>query len=121
SLARVRSTAVPPTLPAASRQRHNSGPSTSSGPGGSERQDHPHTPLQVMLDLAPYSLKLGHATDLEGGTGCTVIRGDTGPFRASYYLLGRATGTREVDALQPGHLVDRTDAILLTGGSAFGL
>ena len=74
-----------------------------------------------MLDLAPYSLKVGHATDLDGGTGCTVIRGDSGPFRASFYLLGRATGTREVDALQPGHLVDRTDAILLTGGSAFGL
>jgi L-aminopeptidase/D-esterase-like protein len=36
-------------------------------------------------------------------------------------LLGRATGTRELDALSPRHLVDRVDAIVLTGGSAYGL
>jgi L-aminopeptidase/D-esterase-like protein len=44
-----------------------------------------------------------------------------GPFRAASALLGRATGTRELDALDPRHLVDRVDAILLTGGSAYGL
>ena len=36
-------------------------------------------------------------------------------------MRGRATGTREVDALHPRHVVGRVDAILLTGGSAFGL
>jgi L-aminopeptidase/D-esterase-like protein len=36
-------------------------------------------------------------------------------------MLGRATGTRELDALSPHHMVDRVDAIVLTGGSAYGL
>src|SRR5437016_13942519 len=42
-------------------------------------------------------------------------------MRAACAARGRATGTRELDALNPRHLVDRIDAILLTGGSAFGL
>jgi L-aminopeptidase/D-esterase-like protein len=42
-------------------------------------------------------------------------------MRASVAVLGRATGTRELDALAPHHLVDRIDAIMLTGGSAYGL
>src|SRR6266404_1880808 len=53
-------------------------------------------------------ISVGHWTDLERATGCTVVR-------------GRATGTRELDALNPRHLVDRIDAVLLTGGSAYGL
>jgi L-aminopeptidase/D-esterase-like protein len=66
-------------------------------------------------------MAVGHATDELGGTGVTVIRGTDAPFRAACALLGRATGTRELDALSPRHLVDRVDAIVLTGGSAFGL
>jgi len=42
-------------------------------------------------------------------------------MRAACAVRGRATGTRELDALNPRHLVDRIDAILLTGGSAYGL
>jgi L-aminopeptidase/D-esterase-like protein len=42
-------------------------------------------------------------------------------MRAAVAVLGRATGTRELDALSPHHLVDRIDAILLTGGSAYAL
>ena len=42
-------------------------------------------------------------------------------MRAACAVRGRATGTRELDALNPRHVVDRIDAILLTGGSAFGL
>jgi L-aminopeptidase/D-esterase-like protein len=42
-------------------------------------------------------------------------------MRASVALRGRATGTRELDALDPRHLVGHVDAILLTGGSAYGL
>jgi len=41
-------------------------------------------------------------------------------MRAACAIRGRATGTREIDALNPRHLVDRIDAILLTGGSAYG-
>lgn len=66
-------------------------------------------------------LLVGHATDLAGGTGCTVVRGSKGPFRAACHVLGRASGTRELHALNPDHLVDRVDALLLTGGSAYGL
>jgi len=42
-------------------------------------------------------------------------------MRAACAVRGRATGTRELDALNPRHLVDRIDALLLTGGSAYGL
>jgi len=74
----------------------------------------------VTADFAALGLRVGHATDAPGGTGVTVVRGD-GPFRAAAAILGRATGTRELDALSPAHLVDRVDAIVLTGGSAYGL
>jgi L-aminopeptidase/D-esterase-like protein len=73
------------------------------------------------VDLAPFGLALGHATDRDGATGLTVVRGVDGPFRASAAIVGRATGSRELHAASPDHLVDRVDAILLTGGSAYGL
>ncbi|HUG39614.1 MAG TPA: P1 family peptidase [Longimicrobiales bacterium] len=63
-------------------------------------------------------IRVGHATDRDAVTGCTVI---LGPFRAACDVRGTATGTRELEAISPLHLVDRADAILLTGGSAFGL
>lgn len=63
-------------------------------------------------------LAVGHATDREAATGCTVL---LGPFRAACDVRGLATGTREIEALAPVHLADRADAILLTGGSAYGL
>lgn len=72
-------------------------------------------------DLRALGMAVGHASDEIGATGVTVVRGVEGPFRAGCALLGRATGTRELDALSPRHLVDRVDAIVLTGGSAFGL
>ena len=74
----------------------------------------------MTADFSAVGLRVGHATDAAGATGVTVIRGD-GAFRAAAALLGRATGTRELDALSPHHLVDRVDAIVLTGGSAYGL
>jgi len=74
-----------------------------------------------MTSLAACGLVVGHATDAEGATGCTVIRGDRAPFRCGVAVVGRATGTRELALLEPSHLVDRVDAILLTGGSAYGL
>jgi L-aminopeptidase/D-esterase-like protein len=68
-----------------------------------------------------FGLAIGHSTDEAGATGLTVVRGIDGPFRASAAVAGRATGTRELHVLEPRHLVDRVDAILLTGGSAYGL
>jgi len=75
----------------------------------------------VSVSLAKFGLAVGHATDAAGGTGCTVVRGVTAPHRAAVSILGRATGSRELALLEPGHLVERVDAILLTGGSAYGL
>ncbi|MFI5309811.1 MAG: P1 family peptidase [Gemmatimonadales bacterium] len=72
-------------------------------------------------DAAAFGIAVGHATDADGGTGLTVVRGVDGPLRASAHLLGRASGTREVALLDPSASNERIDAILLTGGSAFGL
>ena len=66
-------------------------------------------------------LVVGHSTDAAGATGCTIVRGATGPMRCGVHVAGRATGTRELALLDPAHLVDRVDAILLAGGSAYGL
>ena len=80
-----------------------------------------------MTSSAPSSLAavqgitVGHWTDLQRATGCSVVLGPEGGMRAACAVRGRATGTREIDALNPRHLVDRIDAILLTGGSAYGL
>ena len=66
-------------------------------------------------------LTVGHWTDPAGATGCTVVLGPPEGMRGAVAVRGRATGTRELDALDPRHLVGRADALLLTGGSAFGL
>lgn len=66
-------------------------------------------------------ITVGHWTDLARATGCTVVLAPEAGMRAACAVRGRATGTRELDALNPRHLVDRVDAILLTGGSAYGL
>ena len=63
-------------------------------------------------------LAVGHGLAYGGRTGCTVF---LGPFRAAAEVRGLATGSRELGVLDPHHLVPSVDAILLTGGSAFGL
>ena len=73
------------------------------------------------VDLAPFGLVLGHAADAEGATGCTVVRGAERALRAAHALVGRASASRELAAASPDHLVGRADAVLLTGGSAYGL
>jgi L-aminopeptidase/D-esterase-like protein len=72
--------------------------------------------MSAITDVA--GIRVGHAQDLEAHTGCTVV---LGPFRAAADIRGSATGTREIEAISPLHLVERADAILLTGGSAYGL
>lgn len=75
----------------------------------------------MSVDLARFGLAVGHATDAVGATGCTVVRGIDAPHRGAVAVLGRATGSRELALLEPGHLVERVDGILLSGGSAYGL
>lgn len=65
-------------------------------------------------------IRVGHAQDMESLTGCTVILPDGGAV-AGVDQRGGAPGTRETDALRPMHLVEKAHAILLAGGSAYGL
>lgn len=65
-------------------------------------------------------LRVGHWTDLQAATGCTVVLCPQGAV-ASADVRGGAPGTRETDLLRPGNLVERAHAILLAGGSAYGL
>ncbi|HKV70401.1 MAG TPA: P1 family peptidase [Gemmatimonadales bacterium] len=78
------------------------------------------TPFLPAL-TAVSGITVGHWTHPSGGTGCTVILSPKGGMRAAAAIRGRATGTREFDALAPRHLVPHIDAVLLTGGSAYGL
>src|SRR6266568_4273442 len=66
------------------------------------------------------NIRVGHDTNLEAGTGCTVILCDTIAI-GGVDVRGGAPATRETDLLHPLHLVEEVHAILLTGGSAFGL
>ncbi len=78
-------------------------------------------PLQERSDrtlTAIEGIQVGHATVPGGGSGCTAV---LGPFRGAVQVTGMATGTRELDTLSPEHLVPRIDAVVLSGGSAFGL
>ena len=72
----------------------------------------------MHTDALVNGLRIGHATDAVARTGCTVL---LGPFRGAVSVRGLATGTRELDTLSPTHLVPAIDAVLLTGGSAFGV
>lgn len=66
-------------------------------------------------------IRIGHHTDLQNATGCTVILCPRDGAIGGVDVRGPAPATRETDLLRPGHLVERVNAIVLTGGSAFGL
>jgi L-aminopeptidase/D-esterase-like protein len=72
------------------------------------------------LITAVPGVRVGHWTDAEARTGCTVVLLPAGTV-ASGEVRGGAPGTREWALLDPRRLVDRVDAVVLTGGSAFGL
>lgn len=65
-------------------------------------------------------IRVGHATDLEGATGCTVVLCPRGTIGA-VDVRGGAPGTRETDLLAPYNHVEELNAVVLSGGSAFGL
>jgi L-aminopeptidase/D-esterase-like protein len=65
-------------------------------------------------------IRVGHASDFKALTGCTVILCEEGAIGA-VDIRGTAAGTRQMDPLTPLHLVDKIQALLLAGGSAFGL
>ncbi len=75
------------------------------------------SPANDTITAVP-GLRVGHATAPGRATGCTVV---IGPFRAAVEVTGMATGTRELGVLDPRHVAPRVNALVLSGGSAFGL
>ncbi|MEO0387062.1 MAG: P1 family peptidase, partial [Pseudomonadota bacterium] len=75
-------------------------------------------PRNALTDVA--GLRVGHAEDPALKSGVTVVTADR-PFRASVDLRGGAPGTRELGLLAPEQTVAAVDALVLAGGSAFGL
>lgn len=65
-------------------------------------------------------IQVGQATDLTAKTGCTVILSPEGAT-PGVDVRGAAPGTRETESIRPGRLIQKAHAVLLTGGSAFGL
>lgn len=75
-------------------------------------------PQRTICDVP--GIRVGHAQDSDALTGCTVILCE-GEAVGGVDQRGGAPGTRETDLLRPLHLVERLHAVLLAGGSAFGL
>jgi L-aminopeptidase/D-esterase-like protein len=65
-------------------------------------------------------IRVGHYTDRDAATGCTVVLCEEGAV-GGVDVRGAAPGTRETDLLRPSNLVSEVHAVLLSGGSAFGL
>jgi L-aminopeptidase/D-esterase-like protein len=74
--------------------------------------------LNAITDVP--GIKVGHASDFKALTGCTVILCEEGAV-GGVDIRGTAAGTRQIDAFTHLHLVEKIHAILLAGGSAFGL
>jgi L-aminopeptidase/D-esterase-like protein len=78
------------------------------------------TPGSKNLITDVPGLKVGNAQDLILNSGTTVVIADA-PFTASVHVMGGAPGTRETDLLAPDKAVAAVDALVLSGGSAYGL
>lgn len=74
---------------------------------------------EVSITSIP-GIKIGHAQDLEGGTGCTVILCEQGAC-AGVDVRGGGPASRETELLKPVSLVEQIHAVMLSGGSAYGL
>lgn len=74
--------------------------------------------LNALTDVA--GIRVGHWSDPDHATGCTVVLYQEGAV-AGVDVRGGAPGTRETDLLAPGRLVQEVHALLLAGGSAYGL
>ena len=75
-------------------------------------------PRNLITDVEGFLV--GNASDAALKSGATVLTGEE-PFTAAVHVMGGAPGTRETDLLAPDRLVQRVDALVFSGGSAFGL
>lgn len=78
-----------------------------------------HTALDAITDVP--GIKVGHWTDRRAATGCTVVLCPPEGAVGGVDVRGAAPGTRETDLLQPGRYIERVHAVVIGGGSAFGL
>ncbi|WP_193140472.1 MULTISPECIES: P1 family peptidase [unclassified Meridianimarinicoccus] len=78
----------------------------------------PTGPRNLITDVAGF--RVGNAQDQRLKSGTTVLTADA-PFTAAVHVMGGAPGTTETDLLAPDKLVQQVDALVLSGGSAFGL
>ncbi len=74
--------------------------------------------MKGLTDIA--GIRVGHASDFDALTGCTAVLCPSGAA-GGVDIRGSATGTSEIDTLNPGHVTDHVHGIVLSGGSAFGL
>src|SRR4051794_40897895 len=82
---------------------------------GAQTTSRPNTTITAVPGI-----KVGHHTLAERPTGCTAVIVD-GDAVGGVSQKGGAPGTRETDLLDPLNMVDRVNAVVLSGGSAFGL
>ena len=101
------------TAPDASADEHAAAAPTRPGSGDAAGGPRRH-------DLGVDGVRVGHWTDADARTGCTVVLFPEGTV-ASGEVRGGAPATREFELLAPERLVERIDALVLSGGSAFGL
>lgn len=80
--------------------------------------DAPFLEMQGLTAIA--GMRVGHASNFDALTGCTAILCDKGAV-AGVDIRGSASETSSIDTLQPGHITGQVHAIVLSGGSAFGL
>ncbi len=74
--------------------------------------------MNLITDVA--GLRVGNAEDAHLKSGVSVLLGEE-PFTAAVHVMGGAPGSRETDLLAPDKMVQQVDALVLSGGSAFGL
>lgn len=75
-------------------------------------------PMKGLTDID--GIRVGHASDYDALTGCTVVLCERGAV-GGVDIRGSATGSEEMDTLSPGHVAPEVHAVVLAGGSAFGL
>ena len=80
---------------------------------------HAHARLDAITDVP--GIRVGHWSDRRAATGCTVVLAPRDGATPGVDVRGGAPGTIDTDMLRPGTIADRAHAIVLTGGSAFGL
>ena len=79
------------------------------------------TEMTRQIDFSEIEgIRVGHAQNFDAATGCSVIICDAGAS-VGVDVRGGAPGTRETDLLNPVNLIQKVHAVMLAGGSAFGL